>query len=457
MNLKEMKQRIYDKLDYKPNSSNYEESIRREINDQYQELCASASWGFLLTHTAFQIRKKVSGSQSQSISIIIDDVTFLANIRKIKCVGFTPTLEMEGQTLTSISGNRSYKIVRVLLNTLFIDDNWDTLGGAADNSTNIYDWYITFDRFSLPPDCRTPQVFLSESDDWGEIPFISRGKADWRYLDKDSTGTPMVVIDDQFLYDAAPIQPLTAVATTGGSSTPNGFSYGQKVEYCYTIYREGRESPPCVPVTVTMPTSGNYTIDLSNIDNTGFWKSTAGSKIDSGMQKLIYRRDITNNGRWTLIGSKESTFTTFQDTDFEPQGFFTRYNNASFRFSNTTEQIPLEWSAARQNVSFWFIPDEDKEITFRYYRRPIPLVSDTDTPIIPPEYHQILVDLTISELADRNDDEMKSMKFLQRATNSINAMRRNYLKRDAQDIRMGRWDKSPRSNRRIYGDPTWLG
>ena len=448
MNLKDIRQQIFDQQDYAPDLANYRKSIDRRINNHYQELCSMANWLFLQKQSSFEIRKEVKGA-SPSIYVRVDNVTVSANIRKVYCFGFTPTLEMEGQTFTNTDSGKVFRIIRVVTNHFYIDQNWD---GVADNATNIFTWSITFQRFALPTDCLEPLSFVSESDDWGEISFISQARADSLYLDKDSTGEPLVVVDDQFLFDDPPIGIFTV--TNAGSST--GFTTGNKYEYCYTIYREGRESPPSLPVTFTVPTSGFTGITLSNLDNTGYWPAAAGGKKHSGMDKLIYRRDITNNGRWTLVGSVQSDTTTFVDAVFERQSTFAYKNNALFRFSNTTEKIPFDEATPRQNVTFWYVPSVDKSITFRYHYRPLDLVADTDTPVIPRQYHQALVYLTLQDMFLQMQDPTMAQMWEMRANKVLNAMRRRYLKRDAQSIRFGKWSKN-RSNRRQFGDPVWNG
>lgn len=454
MNLAKLRQQIFDQMDYQPSLANYKKSIDRRLNNHYQEICSLVNWLFMQKITTMNLKKKVvadSGS-TPTVYVRVDNVTSFANIRKVYCFGFTPTLEMEGQTFTSTTSGKSYRIIRVVSSHFYIDANWDPAGGAADNATNIVGWEIVFDRFALPSDCIEPLSFVSETDDWGEIVFISKAKADTLYLDKDSTGKPLVVVDDQFLFDNPPIDTFTI--SNAGTST--GFTSGDQYEYCYTIYREGRESPPSKSVTFTIPSTLSG-ITLSNLENTGYWESTgSSSKLASGMDKLIYRRNITKNGRWTLVGSAPSTDTTFVDPAVNRQSDFSYQNNANFRFSNTTERIRFDEQVSRQNVSFWYIPDEDKEITFRYHFRPKDLEADTDVPVIPREFHQVLVYLTLHDMFMQSENINLAKLWEGRAREIINRMRTRYLKRDAQEIRFGRFDVLHRNWRR-YSDPIWNG
>ena len=444
MNLKQMRENIFARMNYKPNAANYKEMIRIFLNEQYLELCSSVNWLFLHKRIDLQIRKKVEGivGGSKFINVVT------ANKRQLSCVGFVPTIEMEGQVLTDTLNNVEYTIISIDTTTIYINKNWGGVTGS-----NLTTFSISFTRFALPEDCVEPETFSSDTDNWGPIPFISQASEDWFYLNKDETGNPLVVIDDEWIIDPPPIQTMTVTSGTSGS-VPTGFTYSQKLEYCYTIYREGRESPPSVAIEYTTPASGNYKIDLANLDNTGYYLlASSGSKIDSGMRKIIYRRDITNNGKWTLIATVSSLGVSFTDTVFSPKAAFT-YRNSSFRFSNTTDEIQFDESTSRQYVRFWYIPDTDKTINLRYIYRPKEIVSDTDVPIFGKQYHKILVDLTCQDIFLKNQNTEMFRYHELRAKKTFDAMIRRYLKRDGQDIRFGSWSKTPVRFNRIYGTPS---
>lgn len=49
-------------------------------------------------------------------------------------------------------------------------------------------------------------------------------------------------------------------------------------------------------------------------------------------------------------------------------------------------------------LAFGPIPDTELQITMRYYRRPQALVNDTDTPILPPQFHYVIEEGALSDL-----------------------------------------------------------
>jgi hypothetical protein len=69
MNVSEIRQRIFDQMDYFPDLQQYRDSVVRRMNDRYQELCDSAHWLFLQKEREITLRKAVEGVQRQSIGI----------------------------------------------------------------------------------------------------------------------------------------------------------------------------------------------------------------------------------------------------------------------------------------------------------------------------------------------------------------------------------------------------
>ena len=441
MNVTEIRQRVFDQMDYFPDLQQYRDSVVRRLNDRYQELCDSAHWLFLQKERTITLRQAVEGT-SATIGI---QVTSATNPRKVTAVGFTPTLEMEGQTLTNTTDSTEFTIIRVdSATTFFIDKDWD---GTADGTT-VYNWKITFQRFALPEDCIEVLGYMDRNDDRGKINFIGRSREEHVYLDADNSGEPSTVIEDEHILDDPPINTLTTLLNTSLTPlqvNPTMLQNSTQYEYKYTIYREGRESPPSLPVSVTTPATGLFNIELRNFDNTGFFDTTTSiSRLDSGMFKLIYRRDITNDGKWMLVGSIDSTTTFFIDDELQPRAAIPYQNSSSFSFSNSTDVLRWTDSGPRQYVRFWYTPSEDRDIHIRYHYRPKDLVADNDAPALPRQYHMLLVYMVLQDMFLQMQDTVQSQLFDRRAELLKIQMRRRYLARDDERKRFGRWDKHRR-------------
>ena len=139
MNVSEIRQRIFDQMDYFPDLQQYRDSVVRRMNDRYQELCDSAHWLFLQKEREITIRKEVTGDADNSVFL---KVTESLNPRKVNTSNaFTCSLQMEGQILTNTTTSKEFKILRVTSdNEFFIDDDWD---GTADGS-DVSNFKVTF-------------------------------------------------------------------------------------------------------------------------------------------------------------------------------------------------------------------------------------------------------------------------------------------------------------------------
>ena len=80
MNVSEIRQRIFDQMDYFPDLQQYRDSVVRRMNDRYQELCDSAHWLFMQKEREITVRAAVEGSSDDSIGI---KVTSSSNPRKV--------------------------------------------------------------------------------------------------------------------------------------------------------------------------------------------------------------------------------------------------------------------------------------------------------------------------------------------------------------------------------------
>tara|TARA_R100001082_G_scaffold110346_1_gene90032 strand:+ start:2816 stop:4168 length:1353 start_codon:yes stop_codon:yes gene_type:complete len=446
MNVAEIRQRIFDQMDYFPDLQQYRDSVVRRLNDRYQELCDSAHWLYLQKEVKLKLRKQITGTDS-SVAIKV----LSTNKRRVES-NFSLTIEMEGQILTNTTTGKEFRIVRVESGTIFfIDDDWDgTLG------SEVYNWKVTFQRFPLPDDCVEVLSYTDREADRGKLLFVSRRREEHAYLDADNTGDPTAVVEDEHILDEPPVNSLTASSTSFTVPVLAVLPAGT-YEYKYTIYREGRESPPSLTVkhvhTVASGASGGI-VNLSGLDNTGFLASAGTNTfLESGMDKLIYRRDVGNDGKWMLIGTVPSNVTTFTDDRLFPNQSFQYLNESTFRYSNTTDVLRWTDSGPVQYVRFWYTPSEDKSIHLRYHYRPRDLIADNDAPVIPRQYHTILVYMTLQDMFLQMQDTVQSQLFERRALQLLTQLRRRYLARDDDRKRMQRWDR-PRRFRNVYGTPT---
>ena len=470
MNVKEIRQRIFDQMDYFPDLQQYRDSVVRRMNDRYQELCDSAHWLWIQKESAVNLKAQITGSSTNTLTHTA------ANPRKLT-TSFSCTTQMEGQKIENTDTGKFFTIVRAYdVNTLFISDDF-VLTGAA--STDYENFKITFSRVALPKDCVEVLGFMDRKADRGRLSFINRRREERVYLDKDTTGDPSIIVEDEHIIDEPPmltpnisyvgrettVLELNAIhgyfsnLFTHGTINPlNSLSPRATYEYLYTIYREGRESPPSETVSVTISEidTGYNGVFLSGFENTGYYQTSNSTvRIENGMYKHIYRRDVTNDGKWMLVGTIPSTTQVFVDRELVPKDPFHYLMSglANYRYTSTTDIIRFKDPGPYQYVRFWYTPDEDKSISIRYHYRPNSLVADNDAPLIPIQYHQILVYMVLQDMFLQMQDTVQSQLFERRAGAMLAQLRRRYLAREDDKKRFGRWD---RGGGRSKGVPTFL-
>lgn len=440
MNINEIRQRIFDQMDFNPNLQQYRDSVVRRINDHYLQICDSAHWLFCQKESTIQLRKEIVGSADNKITVP-------SNTRRIDAFDTTKfafTKEMEGATLISTNPTPEveYKILRVYSNAImFIDGNFQSGAGVG-----ITSFKIRFDRQPLPADCVEVLGYVDRDADRGRLFQIERKREEYAYLDRDNTGDPLAIVEDEAFEGMSPINNPTAATT----STSGTLSTNTMYEYKYTLYSEGREGPPSEAFSIT--TSSKTSINVTTIDNTGWYSSSASSRTDSGIAKYLYRRDITNDGPWLLIAILESTTTSYEDTKLYPDTIGYR-NLENFSYKSITDYIYFDEPGPRQHVRFWYTPNEDKRIHIRYHSRPKQLVSDNDAPIFPKQYHILLVYATLEDMFLQMQATDQAQIFRARKNEMNNQMRKRYLNRDETRKRFERFDR-PRRFKVNFGPTT---
>ena len=436
MNLNEIRQRIFDQMDFNPNLQQYRDSVVRRINDHYLQICDSAHWLFLQKETTIQLRKEIEGSATVTIRVET------SNLRKVTITGGTFSSEMTGQTFINTDTNKEFKIIRVFDSTnLFIGENFDGTTGSA-----LQTFKIKFDRQPLPADCIEVLGYVDRDADRGRLFQIERKREEYAYLDRDNTGDPIAIVDDEAFEGLTPISnPTLATSSTSGT-----LATSTQYEYKYTIFSEGREGPPSESVDINSGTK--TTIDVSGLDNLGWISSIGGTPSDSGVAKYLYRRDTTNDGPWLLIAILESTTTTFTDQYLYPYAVGSK-NLTTLNYASPNDYVYFDEPGARQHVRFWYTPSLDKEIHIRYHRRPRTLANDNDAPVFPKQYHIVLVYATLEDMFLQMQATDQAQIFRARKLEMLNQMRKRYLSRDETRKRFERFDR-PRRFRINYGPAT---
>jgi hypothetical protein len=295
--------------------------------------------------------------------------------------------------------------------------------------------------------------YIDREADRGRLYQVSKKAAEYAYLDRDNTGDPLVIVDDDSFFGLAPInKPSLALGSGAGGS--NSLANSTEYEYFYTLKAEGREGPPSEKVSITTGTGSK--IVISNLDDTRHYSISSGKTLafqDSGITKLLYRRDKTNNGPAQLIQILESSETTHDDDQLFyfsiGQDAELGASNGAVALTSPADTILYNQSGPRQHVRFWYTPSLDKNIDIRYHYRPPRLVSDHDAPIWPVQYHHILVYAVLEDMFLQMQATDQASVFRLRGEELMVQMRKRYLTRDEDRKRFQRFDRPRRF--RVYG------
>mgnify|MGYP003110871482 CR=1 FL=1 len=217
---------------------------------------------------------------------------------------------------------------------------------AVDTKDYYTDWKIEFRQYYLPSDCvevlgivdrglKTPvhsqssgsiTTSVNTAPDRGRLIFIDAAKEEHLYLDRDSTGDPVIGIEGMPVHLDPPMYPpgrgLSGLKpyNDGHSIYKHGrLQPGKTYEWCYTFVYAGIESAPSPIYRETMPidSSVGYSIQLRN-------QSVEGDFPRSGSYG---RADDATTGRGRLYPHSDGT--DDMDTQFRMNGRIKRWYRRS--------------------------------------------------------------------------------------------------------------------------------
>jgi hypothetical protein len=411
--LKELIQRVHDQLDYNPDLQQYKDSVVRRINHHYLEICDNDHWLFLQKTENISLKKKVEGSSSATISISSTEP------RLVTGSGTSFSSAMQGQTFVGPDGLEITVGAVASTTELYLTDKY--AGGVVSGSS---DWSVRFDRYTMPADCIEPLGFVDRADDRGRLRFIDRRREELEFLDKDDTGEPFVIIEDDHVVLRPPFEP--PVLASGSNPAITGLPNEVEYEYFYTFMYEGRQSPPSPVASIKIAPPHNF-VEVDNIENTQYLHAS-GSR-ESKKLKRLYRRlkDTSGNygatgsdgeGRFYKVADLEAADSTYTDVEKIPT-----YAEDLDHLTYFIEHGP------RQTVRFWYTSDQDRAIQMRYHYRPPRLQADADHPVWPVQYHHLLVYRALQDIMLQHGAAAQAQLFQGRAEDLLKKMRNRYLSR----------------------------
>jgi hypothetical protein len=200
-------------------------------------------------------------------------------------------------------------------------------------------------------------------------------------------------------------------------------------------------------IIVSTPTvTGQLSSLLSDLQQRGYASDTAAAQII--LLNSSYRR-VCAYRRWPWLESQTASIATVNGTsaynlstiaDFlfldavrseqgtnyyeleykDPQTFRTLQHN--YRDRSTPEY----WTREGEQIKIWPTPDGIYTLTIDYIKRPTDLANDTDVPLIPVNYRDILIWGAIMELTFRERDTYTYQLAEQQYQGRLNEMMAEY-------------------------------
>lgn len=395
------------------------------LNRHYMSINEAEDWLGLMVEDDWKVWQERDG-EDLGITVSVVNGEYGATFSSTLGADFT---DAAGGMIFEDDNGDEYTIVRFTSPTtvFFAKDNGTIIGEPYAGSTNaaMTTWKIKSGRYYLPVDCARAEAFINRSNEqWrGSLTIIDR-RTEERSLSwytENNQGTVIWLADNDCEYDRPPDPGYTAVESTGAGSLVSDSIY----EVCYTFTLKGRESPPSVPIRVTMSTAANHQIVIAGMED------TLNGLLPTGVLKNVYIRRLTTStelpsgdlySRWlaAVKGLSEGT-TTYTIT----------------AFPNTASGTQLVYQNGRKYMKTVWKPGGDYTFRLRYLRKPARLVADSDAPWWPENYHDLMcygaaIDLMLSQGASQGkidrlqksyDELLRQMKTTQLIVPNVSTVR----------------------------------
>lgn len=425
-------------LDSAPNTVATREARLDTINRYYLDTTLAYDWLFLETEADWRVWSDRTGT-STGYTV---DVTAGSHVVTVSGqIGVQWSLYNSGQPFWDTEDEDTatqYQINRITglgATTLYLDRAYEGV------TATLTEWAVPGNRFLLPADCGRALRFINRQQQLGPMIVLDRRREeDWlSWQAQGQQGTVYWITDNDAVYYRAPYPGWTATTSTAAGNLDAGATY----EYVYTFVLRGIESPPSVPLSVTNGTAGaTNQIILDKIED------TQDSGLPTGILKYLYRRQVTASATATIYGPwLYLTSLTESDTTYTDDGTPVPTPNTVLRYQNGRKYMGTKWS-----------PSADQIVRLRYLRAPLRLESDSDAPMWPEAYHDLLLYGAGIDLAIQHGLNNKIPIFEKRLNDMLARMKSTQLivpdsptRREMMSV-AGGWGQQPWRAGRVVGD-----
>ena len=418
MNLAEMRDMVGSIVDYDPNVQTYKDEVTRILNELYLDFFTDRPWKFAQETEEVQIYKDVTVTDGV-INAGQNTITSASN----------PFLDWMEGAIVEIKGaadanNGEYVIAKSTTGVLYLEA-FSSTQNKAGLTVVIKQRFI-----DMPEDCNEVLSLGIRSPTAGttaHFEYLSRARDEEYSLLLSSTGLPTdwLIYDDVTMTQPV-LQPTLAADAAGTTWSQVGTYYVQ-----YTFVHKNKESAPSPVASVASPTSGNWQLDLTNVQNTG---------TNSGIFKRFYLRTTTSQA-----------FYQVSNAIIDETTLLINNLNVAVDYLANARRLP-ENDGHYKRVRLYPRQDDDYLVEVRFVYRPDRLIEDTDVPEFPPAHHRYLVYRACQELFVKHDNLQHSELYRRKADTELLRIENTYLSEGA-----GVWIKQGyRESQRRYTSQTSL-
>lgn len=397
MNLAEMRAMVGSIVDYDPNVQTYRDEVNRILNELYLDFFTDRPWKFAQETQEVQVYKDVTVTDGV-INLNQNTITSASN----------PFLDwMEGAIVeirnADDANTGEYVIAKSTTGILYLEGF-----SSTENKPNVT--AVIKQRFiDMPEDCSEVLSIGIRSPTAGtqaHFEYLSRARDEELSLLLSSTGLPTdwLIYDDVTMTQPV-LEPILAADPAGTTWSAVGTYYVH-----YTFVHKNKESAPSPVASVASPTSGNWRLDLSNLQNTG---------TNSGIEKRFYLKTTTNSAFYQVSNADiDETTLSISDLDLSADHLV------------NGRRLP-ENDGHYKRVRLYPRQDTDYLVEVRFVYRPDRLIEDTDVPEFPPDHHRYLVYRACQELFVKHDNLQHSELYRRKADAELVRIQNLYLSEGA--------------------------
>lgn len=449
MNLGDIVSEVNAELQYAPNSTTHKTSVKRIINAVYLDICAACRWGFLERTHQYSTRVDTKHWMvfTSPFRLLMEDPLVDASISDDARLSWAGALvkKPSGAT-TRITGRDGEEV-----------DIWGVsdLVREADAGGGQFG-YILYREDMLPVDCsEILDVRIAEGSGFTVLEGVTNARDTIRTLDLDRKGTPEAFFIASRQSVDAPARSITVTVEADAADQMQAGDY----KWFTTHVRGGVESPPSNIVSATLDGAQKATITLNHALAAASGSRYAGTALDtgtdadftlaasfSGIQTWLYRSD--NGGPFYAVDkirSGAASHNTFTQDSLRPDTVLLPV--PEYRWHETS---------GRTFIQLYPRPEAATLAEVRYLASPYRLTADVDTPLLPPEFHRLLVHRAVEVLAAQHDGMALSKVHRKLGEDMMKRMRRRYLGGQAATHKQREYFDA-RSSRVIQNTITWNG